>query len=77
MLEQNCDQWICERESGATPAGLYYTTVYYLSDGTTTTQYRRINAAQLLAILDDMIYQPAAWVLSGGLAGSLGVDGAR
>jgi hypothetical protein len=24
---------------GATPAGLYYTAVYYLSDGTTTTQY--------------------------------------
>ena len=24
---------------GATPAGLYYTAVYYLSDGTTNTQY--------------------------------------
>ena len=24
---------------GATPAGLYYTAVYYLADGTTTTQY--------------------------------------
>jgi len=24
---------------GATPAGLYYTAVYYLSDGTTSTQY--------------------------------------
>ena len=25
---------------GATPAGLYYTAVFYLSDGTTSTQYR-------------------------------------
>jgi len=31
--------------AGATPAGLYYTAVYYLSDGTTTTQYWVIPAA--------------------------------
>jgi hypothetical protein len=30
---------------GATPAGLFYTAVYYLSDGTTTTQYWVIPAA--------------------------------
>jgi len=30
---------------GAMPAGLYYTAVFYLSDGTTSTQYRRCIAA--------------------------------
>jgi hypothetical protein len=30
---------------GAAPAGLYYTAVYYLSDGTTTTQYWVVPAA--------------------------------
>ena len=30
---------------GATPAGLYYTAVYYLKDGTTTTQYWVVPAA--------------------------------
>jgi hypothetical protein len=30
---------------GATPAGLYYTAVYYLSDGTTNTQYWVVPAA--------------------------------
>jgi len=30
---------------GATPAGLYYTAVYYLGDGTTTTQYWVVPAA--------------------------------
>jgi hypothetical protein len=30
---------------GATPAGLYYTAVYYLNDGTTTTQYWVVPAA--------------------------------
>ena len=30
---------------GATPAGLYYTAVYYLADGTTTTQYWVVPAA--------------------------------
>jgi len=37
----NSTGWICERESssepGATPAGSFYTAVYYLSDGTTST----------------------------------------
>jgi len=30
---------------GATPAGLYYTAIYYLSDGTTTTQYSEFSTA--------------------------------
>ena len=30
---------------GATPAGLYYTAVYYMSDGTTSTQYWVVPAA--------------------------------
>jgi hypothetical protein len=30
---------------GATPAGLYYTAVYYLSDGTTNTQYSEFSTA--------------------------------
>jgi hypothetical protein len=30
---------------GATPAGLYYTAVFYLSDGTTTTQYSEFSTA--------------------------------
>ena len=50
---------------GATPAGLYYTAVYYLSDGTTNTQYRRRYAAELLRILNGIVHQPAAGVLSG------------
>jgi hypothetical protein len=45
---------------GATPAGLYYTAVYYLSDGSSTTQYRRIYATELLRIFNRTVYQPAA-----------------
>ena len=30
---------------GATPAGLYYTAVFYLSDGTSTTQYSEFSTA--------------------------------
>jgi len=54
---------------GATPAGLYYTAVYYLSDGTTSRQYRRIDAAQLLAVLNGVVHQPAAGVVSRNLTG--------
>jgi hypothetical protein len=35
---------------GSTPAGLYYTAVYYLSDGTTTTQYWIVPAAAQASI---------------------------
>ena len=30
---------------GSSPSGLYYTAVFHLSDGTTSTEYRRFNAA--------------------------------
>jgi hypothetical protein len=33
---------------GSSPAGLFYTAVYHMSDGTTSTEYRRIEPAQLL-----------------------------
>ena len=33
---------------GSSPAGLYYTAIYHLSDGSTSTEYRRIEPAQLL-----------------------------
>ena len=32
---------------GATPAGLYYTAVYHLADGTTSTEYRCSRPAEL------------------------------
>jgi hypothetical protein len=54
---------------GATPAGLYYTAVYYLSDGATTTQYRRIDAAQLLAVLNGVVHQPSGGVVRRNLTG--------
>jgi hypothetical protein len=50
---------------GATPAGLYYTAVYYLSDGTTSTQYRRFDATELLAVLNGFVHQPAAGIVTG------------
>jgi hypothetical protein len=31
-------------------AGLFYTAVYYLSDGTTSTEYRRIKSTQLFGV---------------------------
>src|SRR5580658_729556 len=37
---------------GATPAGLYYTAVYYLSDGTTSTQYWVVPAATSATIAE-------------------------
>jgi len=36
---------------GANPAGLYYTAVFHLSDGTVDTQYRRQYAAELFGVL--------------------------
>ena len=50
---------------GATPAGLYYTAVFYMSDGTVSTQYRRRDAAKLLGILDGVVHQPAAGLVRG------------
>ena len=57
---------------GATPAGLYYTAVYYLSDGNTNTQYRRRDAAELLRVLNGIVHQPAAGVLSGDFLVAVG-----
>jgi hypothetical protein len=45
---------------GSTPAGLYYTAVYHLSDGTTSTEYRRLHAAELLRVLGGIVYQLAS-----------------
>jgi hypothetical protein len=45
---------------GATPAGLYYTAVYHLSDGSTSTEYRRFNTAELFGTLNSCVYQSAA-----------------
>ncbi|WP_109487624.1 hypothetical protein [Occallatibacter savannae] len=36
---------------GSSPAGLFYTAIYHMSDGTTSTEYRRFYAAKLLGIL--------------------------
>ena len=41
---------------GATPAGLYYTAVYHLSDGSTSTEYRRRNSAELFRTLNSIVY---------------------
>ena len=30
---------------GSSPSGLYYTAIFHLNDGTTSTEYRRFNAA--------------------------------
>ena len=49
---------------GATPAGLYYTAVYHLADGTTSTEYRRSIAAQLLRVLHRPLPQPPAQLMT-------------
>lgn len=36
---------------GSSPAGLYYTVVYHLGDGTTSTEYRRRESSELLGVL--------------------------
>ena len=42
---------------GALPAGLYYTAVYQMSDGSTSTEYRRLYAAKLFGVFSGAIYQ--------------------
>jgi hypothetical protein len=49
---------------GASPAGLFYTAVYHMSDGTTSTEYRRHDAAELFGVLGGIVLQSAA----GGVA---------
>jgi hypothetical protein len=41
---------------GATPAGLFYTVVFYMSDGTTSTQYRRRDTAELFGIFNSVVH---------------------
>jgi hypothetical protein len=50
---------------GASPAGLYYTAIYHMSDGTTSTEYRRIEPAQLLRVFGGPDFQSAARFVSG------------
>jgi hypothetical protein len=45
---------------GSTPAGLYYTAVYHLSDGTTSSEYRRLRAAELLRVFNGVVSQLAS-----------------
>ena len=49
---------------GAMPGGLYYTAVFYMSDGSVSTQYRWRYAAQLFGIFDGIVYQSAVGFLS-------------
>ena len=53
---------------GASPAGLYYTAVFYLSNGSTTTQYRRLDAAQLLRVFNGTVHKPAAEFIGCGFS---------
>jgi hypothetical protein len=46
--------------AGALPGGSYYTAVYHLSDGTVSQEYRRFNAAELLALLERGVCESAA-----------------
>lgn len=45
---------------GSTPAGLFYTAVYHMSDGTTSTEFRWLKSAELLRVLGGPDLQPAA-----------------
>jgi len=49
---------------GSSPAGLYYTAIYHLSDGTTSTEFRRIESAALLGIFGGAHLQSAARVVN-------------
>jgi hypothetical protein len=62
---------------GATPAGLYYTAVFYLSDGTVNTEYRRFNAAELLGVFNGIVHQPAAGIVSGNYLERARTNGVR
>jgi hypothetical protein len=44
---------------GANPAGLYYTAVFHLSDGTVNTQYRWGFAAELLGVFGGVVCESA------------------
>jgi hypothetical protein len=53
---------------GATPAGLYYTAIFYLSDGTTSTQYRWRNAAKLFGVFNGVVHQSSLGFLKSALS---------
>jgi hypothetical protein len=36
---------------GSSPAGLFYTAIYHMSDGTTSTEYRRGQSSEVLGVL--------------------------
>ena len=59
---------------GSSPAGLYYTAIYHLSDGTTSTEYRRIKPAQLLGVFGGPDLQSAACILSDGTVENNGCE---
>ena len=44
---------------GATPAGQFYTAVYYMSDGSTSTEYRWRDAAELFGVFCGGVCKPA------------------
>lgn len=50
---------------GSSPAGLYYTAIFHMSDGTTSTEYRRIEPAQLLGVFGGPHLQFAARFVGG------------
>jgi hypothetical protein len=48
---------------GASPAGLFYTAIYHMSDGSTSTEYRQRNTAELLRIFCCTVDQPAIGIV--------------
>ena len=41
---------------GSSPAGLYYTATYHMSDGTTNTEYRWCYSAELLGVFCRLVF---------------------
>ena len=37
---------------GSSPAGLFYTAIYHMSDGTTSTEFRRLQSSEVLGVFD-------------------------
>ena len=60
---------------GATPAGLYYTVVYNLSDGSTSTEYRWRYAGELFGVFCGRVCERAIGVVSkwSGISGQSSV----
>jgi hypothetical protein len=49
---------------GSSPAGLYYTAIYHMNDGTTSTEFRRLEPSQLLRVFGGPDLQSATRILS-------------